>query len=335
MASNFTLTGGLNFTFQHDARFVLENSTTTIISLFDNASNGFSDPSSNYSSGMIIKIDHTINAASLIQKFIAPGNMISASQGNTQLLGDWETGNVYCGWGMNAYISEYTSNGTMILDGHFATLGAFHYRSYKFNFTTHPTDAPAAYIYALNTSAPTVYYMSWNGATEVAQWRIYASVNATSALSELATVPKVGFETIYTSQTYQAWSVIEALDSSGKGLANSSGPVGTFVPGEQLAQVCDETQCPMASSFASQPSIASAPLPVGSPTITGVLTDATPIVETPTSATSSIQSTTQSATPSAAQSATTSAGANPNHSLPSWTLSMPYFLSVVFSLLHS
>ena len=248
ISSDYTMAGGLNFSSQHHCRFQQENETTTVISLFDNASNGYKQTAS-YSSGKIIAVSHDTNHATLIQKYISPGKRISSSQGSIQVL---DNGNVYAGWGSNAYISEYLADGTLVLEGHFATTGAMHYRSYKFNFTSRPTDAPTAYAYARNKSAPTGYYMSWNGATEVAHWRIYVSANASGPYLELQTVPKTGFETMFTAPNYHEWSIMAALGSNGEGLANSSRPIRTFVPGPALAEACDEVQCAVATGYSQQ-----------------------------------------------------------------------------------
>jgi hypothetical protein len=130
------------------------------------------------------------------------------------------------GWGQNAYISEYTADGTMVQQGHFATTGAMHYRSRKANFTIHPTNAPSIYTYALNTNHSTQYCVSWNGATEVRGWRIYTASGSSSSnpkFKVLATVAKEGFETIYTANSYHQWSIVQALDASGKGYGTRSG----------------------------------------------------------------------------------------------------------------
>lgn len=251
--SDFSFPPGLNFSFQHDARFREENETTTIISLFDNASNGYTQ-TSRYSTGMILSLDHTTNSVTLVQTYIAPLEMISASQGNLQLLGrnqDWKRSSVFLGWGSNAYVSEYTPDGRMVLQGHFATTGTMNYRAFKYNFTSNPTDAPALYTYAHNTSAPTSYWMSWNGATKVAQWRIYASTARTGPWSVVETVDKNGFETHFTAPRYHPWSLVESLDADGHPLKNSSRPIRTFVPREELAAACDAFSCPTAESYDS------------------------------------------------------------------------------------
>ncbi len=251
IASDFSFPPGLNFSFQHDARFREENDTTTIISLFDNASNGYNQ-TSRYSSGMILKLDHKNNEVTLLQNFIAPYQFISASQGNLQVLGrnrDWNTSNVFLGWGKNAYISEYGPHGRMVQQGHFASEGAMHYRAFKYNFTSNPTDAPALYTYALNTSAPTSYWMSWNGATKVASWRVYSSDDRDGPWTVVGTVKKNGFETMFTAQEYYPWSIVESLDAEGKRLRNSTRAIRTFVPSAELAAACNGLGCPNATSI--------------------------------------------------------------------------------------
>jgi hypothetical protein len=259
--SNFSL--DFNFTFQHDARIISDNTTTTILSLFDNASNQFNQ-SSRYSSGKIISIDHPTNHATLLKTFIPPGNnLISDSQGNCQIFDkpNFQSSSVFCGWGSQPYISEYTADGTMVQAGHFAYYpSTMSYRSFKFNYTTDPTDAPAAYVYAHNTSTSTVYYISWNGATEVRSWRIYSGNSKTGPWeSVVGTVEKDGFETMFTSaKGYNEWSLVEAVDGNGVGIRNMTRGVRTFVPGPVLAKACDEGGCPVAMGYGAANGSASA-----------------------------------------------------------------------------
>lgn len=102
--SDFEFLDGLNFSSQHDARWHESNTTHDIISLFDNASNGFND-TAEHSQGMIIALDHNADppTASLISSFPAPEEIpISNSQGNLQLLSPregWQTSNAFINWG--------------------------------------------------------------------------------------------------------------------------------------------------------------------------------------------------------------------------------------------
>lgn len=249
--SDFSFPAGLNFSFQHDARWREENATTTILSLFDNGSNGFNQTST-YSSGMLLKLDHTDNTVVLLRSYIAPLRLLSASQGNMQLLGPnsaWRTANSFFGWGNNAYISEYTNDGSMVLSGHFATTGSMNYRAYKHNITTNPTDTPALYTYAHNDSAGTVYYMSWNGATRVAQWRMYGAADRNGPWSVIDTVNKNGFETTFRAPRFHAWAMVESLDGDGNALKNNTKPIRTFVPGQTLAQSCNAYECPSVNQY--------------------------------------------------------------------------------------
>ncbi|KAI9815742.1 MAG: hypothetical protein M1827_002138 [Pycnora praestabilis] len=248
--STFTLEG-FNFSSQHDARFVSENSTMIVISLFDNASDG-TNTTAAYSSGMVIAIDNATNTAKLINQYIAPdGGLLSTSQGNTQILPNT---NVFLGWGDNDNITEHTADGTPVFAATFAFTGALQYRSFKFNWTATPIDTPALYTYAKTTSASTVFYVSWNGATEVDIWRFYTSNSTTGSFNVLANTTKLGFETIYTAPAYQAWAFVEGVTANGTSLANSS-LVGTFSPGPALVGQCGDTQCLMATGYGTAEAI--------------------------------------------------------------------------------
>lgn len=250
--STFSMDAGFNFTFQHDARVLADDASTTILSIFDNASNQFNF-SSRYSSGIIVKLDHTKNHASLLKRFIAPNQFISDSQGNCQVLekANWEISNVFCGWGSEAWISEFTPDGKMVQAGHFAYSGSMSYRSFKFNYTTNPSDAPAAFVYARDMSAQTVYYVSWNGATEVRSWKVYSSTSKTGPWDVVDAFNKNGFETTFTTPRYHAWSLIEAVDGQGNGIRNTTRAVKTFVPGTELAKLCDAFGCPVAYGYSA------------------------------------------------------------------------------------
>ena len=117
-----------------------------------------------------------------------------------------------------------------------------HYRSYRANFTATPTDNPAVYTYALDRRSGTRYYMSWNGCTQCAAWRIYVSVSSepSGPYRALATVAKDGFETVYAARGFYQWSTVEAMDREGRALRNTTRGVETFVPGEVLRKSCDE-----------------------------------------------------------------------------------------------
>ncbi|KAI9734893.1 MAG: hypothetical protein M1834_001973 [Cirrosporium novae-zelandiae] len=244
--SDFTL-DNFTFNYQHDTRFLSENETTTIISLFDNASDDYNTVT-DYSAGKIIAINNSTMTATLLQEYsVSNGTqlLLSGSQGNVQML---DSGNVFIGWGSNAVVSEHTKDGNLVFYADFDNGETTNYRAYKFNWTGYPTDTPAVYAYAHNTTAPTVISVSWNGATEVTQWAFYGSDIRTGNFTALGTVNRTGFETNYTSSEYQGYVIAKALASDGSELGKST-PFATFVPGEALADYCNTLGCPVVYSY--------------------------------------------------------------------------------------
>ncbi|KAJ9298028.1 hypothetical protein DTO217A2_8525 [Paecilomyces variotii] len=239
----------VNFDFsqQHDARWLEENSTHTVLSLYNNGYNGFNQ-TNDYSSGMIIAIDHVEKTATLIREYGPPGNqMISSSQGNTQVL---PNKNVFQGWGNNPFVSEHSENGELLLWGYIAKEWTMNYRALKYQWDADPTDEPALWAYSKATPGnnQTSFYVSWNGATRVKTWKFYGSDLQEGPFQVLAMVDKNGFETSYAHPDYHRWCYVEALDAEGKVLRRS-GTKYTFVPSPELSSYCADTACDNAAAF--------------------------------------------------------------------------------------
>ena len=241
---------GFNFSFQHDARLVSENSTTTVISIFDNASNGYNN-SNTQSSGMLISIDHPSKTATLVEQWHMPrkGGVLSSSQGNTQLLPD---GGAFIGWGNWAYATEFNASGDAVWHVQFASSSTMNYRAFSFNWTSTPsTTVPDVYSYASNNNnASNHVYVSWNGATTVSRWNFYGAQSPTTdSVTLVGSADKAGFETQWTSSKYYSWWMVEAVAADGTALRNSSFR-RTFIPGQALlASACDDMGCQAASSY--------------------------------------------------------------------------------------
>lgn len=239
----------INFSFsqQHDARWISENETHTVLSLYNNGYNGF-NKTHDYSSGMIIVIDHVEKTATQIKEYAPPGKfMSSSSQGNLQIL---PNKNVFMGWGNNAFVSEHDENGELLLWGYLAKEITMNYRAQKFEWDADPTDVPALWTYSKATEgeSQTSFYVSWNGATRVKKWRFYGAREQEGPFRELAVVDKDGFETLYTDPDYHPWAYVEALDASGKVLARSTTKY-TFVPSPELSSWCGDTSCDNAPAY--------------------------------------------------------------------------------------
>ncbi|KAB8265283.1 MFS general substrate transporter [Aspergillus pseudonomiae] len=239
----------INFSFsqQHDARFLNENGTHTLLSLYNNGYNGFNQ-THEYSSGMIILIDHVAKTATQVRDY-APLNMdmLSSSQGNMQVLSNHH---VFMGWGNNAYVSEHDQNGNLVLWGYIDKDRIMNYRAQKFQWDGMPTDVPALWTYSRSTEpfSSLTLYVSWNGATRVRYWRFYGAMNMTGPYALLNQVTKKGFETSYTFPHYYPWTYAEAVDLEGKVLGKSRHKF-TFTPSGELQQYCADNMCENAPAY--------------------------------------------------------------------------------------
>lgn len=239
----------INFSFsqQHDSRWLSENSTHTLLSVYNNGYNGFNQTHS-YSSGMIILIDHVEKTATQLHDYAPPGkSMLSSSQGNMQVL---PNNNVVMGWGNNPYVSEHDKEGNVVLWGYFAKERVMNYRAQKFEWDGNPTDSPALWTFSKSTEphSPTTFYVSWNGATRVKAWRFYGSQNSTGPYTFVNEVNKTGFETEHTDPNFYVWTVAEALDAQGKVLGKSRSKF-TFVPSPELREFCADETCGNAAGY--------------------------------------------------------------------------------------
>ena len=133
-----------------------------------------------------------------------------------QLLAD---GRVLVGWGNLPYFSEFTPDGTLILDGQFP-VGDQSYRAFTADWTGHPTGKPAVAAGA-NPAGGSTVYASWNGATELDSWTVLAGSSA-SRLSKVGSQQHSGFETTITVNTTGPWFAVTANDAAGNVLGQSA-----------------------------------------------------------------------------------------------------------------
>lgn len=234
-----------HFSSQHDARWVSDNDTHTVVSLYDNASNGFND-SWAVSRGMILTMDHQAKVAWMDQEYLHPAfdgiGLRARSQGNTQIL---PNGHVVQGWGPDCYITEHLADGTPIFSAWAARIGMMIYRAYKFEWKGEPLWDPNAFSYSNNNNG-TAFYASWNGATEVTHWRFYGGPSRDGPFTLVETVEKQGFETRYRhEEKYFAFVYAEAMQGQ---IPLGKSPVEhTFSPGDVIRPSCDEWGCPVAT----------------------------------------------------------------------------------------
>jgi len=202
--SSFTMGPGTRTAWQHDPRELPDGS----ISLFDN---GASPPVHPQSRGIVVGVNAQQKTVTLLSQITHPPPLLAASQGNLQALanGDW-----FVGWGQVPVFSEFSPGGALIFDAHFPPHEQS-YRAFRSVWTGTPAHAPA---FAVHPAAhgPGTVYASWNGATLVVAWRVFAGPRPGS-LQPVALAARSGFETAIPlpAGTLGPYVSVQALDASG------------------------------------------------------------------------------------------------------------------------
>ena len=207
-----------------------------VISFFDNAADdsGNWEPTSSSSSLLIVELDVVSMTATLNHRHPRPDGGYSQAKGNVQYL---PNGNILGGWGENAYVTEYSKpGGKVVYEASFATTRFANYRTYKMDFVALPTSTPVTKAFVSTNSRGdlmTSIYVSWNGATEVVQWRYYSHTakQGLESVVHLGNAYKTGFETTFVATGYHPIIFAEAVDVFGNSLANSSLEITELPPG--------------------------------------------------------------------------------------------------------
>jgi hypothetical protein len=208
--SSFKLGAGTREYWQHDAEF----QSGGLISVFDNAA---APPKEKQSRGILLRPDTATHTVSLVKAFTNPSKtLLAESQGNTLSLpgGDW-----LMGYGGLPNFTEYDSSGHVLLDG---TLGknVQNFRTYLAPWSASAPGRPSLVAKAAGAGAVSVA-VSWNGATEVASWRVLAG-GSSSSLAPVTTTPRSGFQTTLTAHAAGPYVAVQALDGSGSVLGTSA-----------------------------------------------------------------------------------------------------------------
>ena len=135
--------------------------------------------------------------------------------GSAQLLGD---GRMFVGWGTQPHFSEFSADGRLLLDGDIVK-GDPSYRAFSQNWTGHPAELPRAA--ARHRAGGATVYASWNGATEVTSWTVYAGKTRTS-LAEVGSARRAGFETAIAVRSADPYFAVQPHDAAGRPLSRSA-----------------------------------------------------------------------------------------------------------------
>jgi hypothetical protein len=206
---------GAQTAFQHDAMTLPDGD----ISIFDNGGSPFGESySRDESRGLVVSVSGSAKTDSVVQELKHPTSMKAGSQGDVQQL---PNGNWFVGWGQEPYFSEYTSSGQLVYDAHmWAVPKEFEtesYRTYRFEWKATPYWPPS--IAAQKSGGGVEAWASWNGATEVASWRLLGG-SSPDQLAPIGSASSSGFETTLHGQA-EPYVAVQALNTAGEVIGNS------------------------------------------------------------------------------------------------------------------
>ncbi len=215
----FKFVGGEPFAYQHDVR-QLPNGNITV---FDN--HGTPDGGVAPSRGVEYELDEVARTATQVWEYRADSHIFATYMGNTQRLSN---GNTLLSWGApytkSGYeyrtVTEVAPNNHILFD---MTLDQPYvsYRVFLSPWQGHPDTLPAL---AFKRDGNTLILgYSWNGATEVAAYRLYSGANPNSLMMIDARV-KTDFEMqsrLSNLPADQCYFQVAAMDAKGVQLARS------------------------------------------------------------------------------------------------------------------
>ncbi|PBP23733.1 hypothetical protein BUE80_DR005412 [Diplocarpon rosae] len=216
------LNGATDFSWQHHVTW-LGNDT---ISLYDNHANHVFHSRQEHSKGMIIQLDLAHMTAELRHTYVHPDHVLNVSQGSVQVVN--ETGNVLVGFGNSPTYVEFTAQGEVLCQAHFAPHLTFElldvglaksYRIFKHAWVGRPKTRPDVKVTRGRV------YVSWNGATEVTGWRLESAPATEERGGEFVTIQEMnrdGFESSFALDRAQKYVRVVALDARKEAMASSA-----------------------------------------------------------------------------------------------------------------
>ena len=212
----------LNFSRQHDAQWLEFDEDTEVISFLDNGADDFGYSTSNTSSALVVRLAKGAHQpqATTMQRIWRPDGGVSQLRGNFQIL---PNGNRLINWSENAYITEHAVDGRLLMKASFSSKRFVTYRVHKLPFEGFPSERPKlhAAAYRAGKSALTSYFVSWNGATNVAKWRFWKASDADDDPTFIGETSNEGFETAFQSQDCETRVFAEAVDREGRTLGKT------------------------------------------------------------------------------------------------------------------
>jgi EmrB/QacA subfamily drug resistance transporter len=214
--SSFKFGPGAEFAWQHD---LVVYPGTTLVSTFDDhccqiTGGGTYVSATGASRGLILSLNQRTHTATLADQYTHGAGFDADYMGSIQPLAN---GNELVGWGSAPYVSEYSTSGRLLLDARLPSPD-LSYRAKLAPWAGMPLYPPAGA--ARKVRGKTLVYASWNGATEVASWRVLAG-SQNGQLAPAAGAPRSGFETAIQVPGGNSAFQLQALDASGRVIGTS------------------------------------------------------------------------------------------------------------------
>jgi hypothetical protein len=205
--SDFTLRPGASFARQHDAEAQVDGT----LRLFDNSERR----GRRRSRVITLRLDRSARRATLIRTADRRDRLFAGTQGNADVLA---SGSTFVDWGSRGGVSEIDPSNRLVFDASLPP-GWDSYRAYRANWTGTPLSVPRVAARPSGARATRVY-ASWNGATEVARWRVLAGARP-DALTEAGATGWRDLETAVTVPSGGPFFAVQALDAAGAVLGTS------------------------------------------------------------------------------------------------------------------
>ncbi|EHK22076.1 uncharacterized protein TRIVIDRAFT_71064 [Trichoderma virens Gv29-8] len=217
---DFKLDPAATFGYQHDVHARRETDGSIMVTMYDDENYDVPPISEDKrSSALSVRLDTKDMTAKLDRRLFSNDTVQAIGLGSWQ---DQPNGHVFVGDATFPSMSEFDENNKEVWNMRYGFTGPGSFRAYKFtDWKSTPSYPPKVFAESLQDGSAVVH-MSWNGATEVASWRVLAVVGSNATFVDVGTVKKSGFETSYTVNREGVKEVmVMALDADGKHLSTS------------------------------------------------------------------------------------------------------------------
>ena len=206
--TSFKLGSGVAFAFQHDVRIRAPG----VLTMFDDGAG----PPYVHSQSRALKLhlNFVRMTASVVSQRGHSPPLLASFEGDDQELPDADE---FIGWGQQPFFSQYSPRGNLVFEGRFVDQNIT-YRAYRFPWNGTPSTPPSVAV--TRQGHRMTVYVSWNGATGVAGWRVFGGDHVWR-MPAIATTPTRGFETAIRAPA-RAYVYVQALDAKGRALARST-----------------------------------------------------------------------------------------------------------------